>query len=413
MLKKLSLLSFMMIVSVLLSACYMPLFPRPTQDKLVGTLTAQTLEAMMTQVAGNPTSTQGAPVATATTAPLLPSSTPAPTNTQVVIPPTSTNTPVPLPCDAAAFVADVNIPDGTQLSAGQRFTKTWRLKNIGTCTWNQSYGLAFIDGNAMGAPAVVNFTGVVPPGQTVDLSIELTAPTQPGSYRGNWKVRNPNGVLFGTGAGSFPFYADIRVSAPVNDGSAYSFVYNLCQADWSSGAGTLPCSGTDGDSRGFVIFQEKPRLETGAVENEPALLTVPQAINDGVIRGRYPSYTVKTGDRFRTVVGCEYNAKNCAVRFQLDYQIDNGPIQTLAYWDEKNEGGLTSVDLDLNSLAGKSVRFILTTLANGSSSGDRAQWLKPRIVNVPPVTPTFTPTATATQTPTPTLTPTATGVGYP
>lgn len=385
-------------LSLILSACNMPVSPTPNPANLVETLAAQTLQAMMTQVSAS-TPTPGGSLATATQQVLQPSSTPAPTNTQVVLP---TNTQVPIPCDAAAFVSDISIPDGTLVSANQRFTKTWRLKNIGSCTWTRDYALAFVDGNAMGASAVVYLTGVVSPNQTVDISLDLTAPSQPGSYRGNWKLRNPQGVVFGTGAGNFPFYVDIRVGVPAgNDGSSYNFVYNVCQAEWSSGAGALSCLGTDGDNRGFVLYQDRPRLENGNVEDEPALLTYPQAINDGVIRGKYPAYTVKTGDRFRAIVGCEYDARNCNVRFQLDYQIDNGSIQTLGYWDEKYEGGFTNINLDLNPLAGKSVHFILTVLANGSSSGDRAQWLMPRIVNVPP---TATPTATATSTPTPTAT---------
>ena len=386
-----------LIAGLVLSACNMPLMRTPAPANLAGTLAAQTLQAMLTQAA-TATPPPGGLIATATPQPLQPTSTSIPTSTTVILP---SKTPVPVPCDAAAFVSDISIPDGTLLSANQRFTKTWRLKNIGTCTWTREYGVAFIDGNAMGAPAVVYLPVSVAPGETVDISLELTAPSTPGSYRGNWKLRNARGVIFGTGlTGEFPFYVDIRVAVPAgNDGSSYNFVYNVCQAEWSSGAGSLPCTGKEGDSRGFVLYQDKPRLENGNTENEPALLTQPQAITDGVIRGKYPAYTVKANDRFRVILGCEYNAQNCNVRFQLDYQVDNGPIQTLAYWDEKYEGGFTNVNLDLSPLVGKSVRFILTVLANGSPTGDRAQWLMPRILNVPPTatpTVTMTPTSTAT-----------------
>ena len=397
-----------LLLTLVLSACYMPLYSTPVPENLAGTLAAQTLQAMMTQVASATTPAPGSPIATATPQVLQPSSTPLPTNTSVVLPSSTT---IPIPCDAAAFVDDVSIPDGTLLTSSQRFVKTWRLKNTGSCTWTRDYGVAFVDGSSMGAAAVVYLSTTVAPNQTIDISIDLTAPVQPGNYRGNWKLRNPAGNIFGTGpSGSFPFYADIRVAVPAgNDGSSYSFVYNVCQAEWSSGAGNLTCTGKDGDNRGFVLYQDKPRIENGGTENEPALLTVPQAINDGIIRGRYPAYTIKSGDRFRAVVGCEYDARSCSVRFQLDYQIDNGSIQTMAFWDEKYEGNFTSINQDLSSLAGKSVKFILTVFANGSSSGDRAQWLMPRIVNAPPTaTPTMTASPTATFTPTVTPTPTMT-----
>ena len=83
-------------------------------------------------------------------------------------------------------------------------------------------------------------------------------------------------------------------------------------------------------------------------------------------------------------MGCEYKATDCNVKFQLDYQIDNGSIQTLASWTETNDDNYTPVNQDLSSLAGKNVRFFLTILANGSANGDRALWPKPRIERVTP-----------------------------
>ncbi|BAJ64245.1 NBR1-Ig-like domain-containing protein [Anaerolinea thermophila] len=386
--KRIWLIPVILVSILVFTACNLPIAPTSTPQNLASTLAAQTLEAMMTQVAANPTQEQGTPAPT-----LVPATaTPGPTNTPA---PSPTATPVPIPCDAAAFVGDVNIPDGTVMAPGQKFNKTWRIKNTGSCTWTKDYAVVFVDGNAMGASAAVNLTGPVAPGQTVDITVPLTAPSQPGTYRGNFKLRNPNNVVFGTGAnGQFAFYVEIKVVPPAT-GDGYNFVYNFCNAEWSSGAGFLTCGGKDGDAKGFVIYLDKPRLENGQVDNEPALLTAPQNINDGVIRGKYPAIKIKSGDRFRAIVGCEYNAKNCNVRFQLDYQIGDGAIQTLAFWNESYEGSFTSVDVDLNALAGNDVRFILTVLANGSADGDRALWLMPRILNVPPTpTPTTPPTAT-------------------
>ena len=38
-------------------------------------------------------------------------------------------------CDQAQFVSDLTVPDGSSFAPGATFTKTWRLKTIGTCTW--------------------------------------------------------------------------------------------------------------------------------------------------------------------------------------------------------------------------------------------------------------------------------------
>jgi hypothetical protein len=110
-----------------------------------------------------------------------------------------------------AFIKDVSIPDGTRLTAGETFTKTWRLKNRGTCTWTPDYMLVFVSGDPMGGTTAVRLSGNVSPGQTVDVSITLTAPDKRGHYTGYWMLRNPNGVLFGFGDNANQaFYVDIR-----------------------------------------------------------------------------------------------------------------------------------------------------------------------------------------------------------
>ena len=103
-------------------------------------------------------------------------------------------------CDWAQFVADVTIPDGTRMGPGIAFTKTWRLKNIGTCTWTTSYQLVFSSGAQMGGPSPLNLPTSVPPGQTVELSVNLTAPSAVGRYIGYWKLSNAAGAVFGLGS---------------------------------------------------------------------------------------------------------------------------------------------------------------------------------------------------------------------
>jgi len=99
--------------------------------------------------------------------------------------------------DDADFVTDVTIPDGTDISAGQGFTKTWRLKNSGNTTWTTSYKLCFYSGSQMGAASCKNLTSNVYAGNNVDISVAMTAPSTPGSYTGNWKMKNAAGTWFG------------------------------------------------------------------------------------------------------------------------------------------------------------------------------------------------------------------------
>jgi hypothetical protein len=87
-------------------------------------------------------------------------------------------------CDAAQYVADVTVPDDTVMAPNFAFTKTWRLKNVGTCTWTTSYRVDFDSGNPMSAVFPVNLPNSVAPGQTVDVSVNMVAPATSGSYQG-------------------------------------------------------------------------------------------------------------------------------------------------------------------------------------------------------------------------------------
>lgn len=97
--------------------------------------------------------------------------------------------------DKLAFVTDVTVPDGTVLSPNEIFTKTWRLRNIGACTWTTSYQLAFKDGQQMLAPETIALTKDVSPHQEVDISIDFTVPSDPGSYKSFWRLQNADGVI--------------------------------------------------------------------------------------------------------------------------------------------------------------------------------------------------------------------------
>jgi len=145
-------------------------------------------------------------------------STNPPTNTpQPTDPPAPSLTPTasdtPMPCNKAKFITDVTIPDGTEFEPGEAFTKTWRLKNTGSCAWTSGYDIIFSGGDAMNAPSAVQITsGTVNPGQNIDVSVILTAPPDEGTYRGNWQIRDPSNVIFGIeNSSSNLFWVEIEV----------------------------------------------------------------------------------------------------------------------------------------------------------------------------------------------------------
>ena len=184
-----------LLISIL--ACNMPGTASGTDENAFLTLVAQTLTATTHETA----------TATVTGAA---SATSGPTSTQAS--PTAGGTAVP--CNRASFVTDVTIPDNTVIGLNQAFTKTWKLKNVGSCSWTSGYQLIFDTGDQMGGPASQQLTtGTVASGQTLDVSVDLHAPATAGTYKGFWKLRESGGTTFGLSTGSF--WVQIKAQAAV------------------------------------------------------------------------------------------------------------------------------------------------------------------------------------------------------
>jgi hypothetical protein len=365
---KISLLR-MIVLAGLLSACNFPTANRPGgMPPSVSTAAAMTVEALSTQLsvktlAFTPVATNNPTTAVAT-----------PLFTQTPLPPTLTPTSA-VPCDRASFVSET-VPDDSTFAKGAAFTKTWTLKNVGSCAWNSSYSLAFVKGDAMGAQPQQLTSAVVEPGQSIQVSVNLHAPLAKGSVRGDWMLRNASGVLFGVGSdGSETFWVKINVIELTN-----SFIDDMCAATWKNANGPLSCPGTIGDAKGFVIKVDNPKFENGANENEPALWMNPEAINDGLITGEFPALTISAGSHFKTFLACQVNATHCDVTYSVTYKADGGPETLLRQWHKSYDQTWIKVDEDLSPLVGKSVVFIFYVKSNGPSDQDQALWLLPRIV---------------------------------
>jgi hypothetical protein len=183
------------VIAILLVACGPAATPaEPTPDvAAVRTSAANTVVAQFTLTA-------------AVFTPVLP---PPPTNTSAPEPSaTATEPPVAQVtnaegttialCDKYAWdvaTVDVNIPDNTTVSPGQDFTKTWKIKNTGSCTWGEGYKLIFSYGEKMSGEAVP-LSAAIAPGQEVDVSVNFKAPDLAGTYFSSWTMQNSKGVAF-------------------------------------------------------------------------------------------------------------------------------------------------------------------------------------------------------------------------
>jgi len=170
----------------------------PTTDpETVMTAAAQTAEARLTEIAKSTASQTPAPTTTSQPSPEAGvTGVPETSPTEGIPTLTPTVEELPTGTDKAAYVMDVTVPDGTEFSSGETFTKIWRLSNAGSSTWSTSYRLAFVGGAEMGGIEEVSIPVRVPPGSTVDVEVELVAPEANGTYRGFWSMKNSAGTLF-------------------------------------------------------------------------------------------------------------------------------------------------------------------------------------------------------------------------
>lgn len=186
----------LLLMAVLFSACAKtPASPTPDKNMMITEL-AGTIQAQLTQTA------EALPKATFT-------STPAPTNTitptvLATTAPVLTNTPAltstatrPAVSDKAEYLGQ-DPKDDTVFAPGQTFTMTWQLKNTGATTWSTKYSFRyfFSDPTARFSASDITLPKEVKPGETANISLQMTAPTTPGEYTSSWVLTNQDGVNF-------------------------------------------------------------------------------------------------------------------------------------------------------------------------------------------------------------------------
>ncbi len=184
----------------------------PTIDtNALRTEVAATIFAQVTQDLARTPSVTPSPFPTATFAPTsTPNQAMTATSTEVAggtaTPPSST---LEASTENKAEWVSQSIPDKSVFAPGETFSMTWRLKNTGTSTWAANYILRFYSGDPLGSPKEVLLNREVPPGATVDITLQMKAPTKPGTYTSVW-------VMSTTDRSNFkePVYLQIVVAIP-------------------------------------------------------------------------------------------------------------------------------------------------------------------------------------------------------
>jgi hypothetical protein len=215
--------------ALMLAACNVGAAPAPTVDinavntAIVGTTIAQ-FSAQFTQTAqaipptptptntpqelptfAQPTTNASGALPTVSfdvTPTIAGAASPLPAFTQVAAPTKAATQALGDSCYNSAFEGDETIPDGTVLKGGEDFKKVWKLRNTGTCTWDEGFTLVYIGGTKPDLdPYNFEFqksSDFVEGGKAIDMALSLTAPCTPGKYNGTWRMRNDGGYYFGT-----------------------------------------------------------------------------------------------------------------------------------------------------------------------------------------------------------------------
>ncbi len=207
--RKYNFLSILMLFALFVTSCG----SANAETDTIATAVAMTVSAQETQKAQ----------ATATSVPTEagPTSAPEATATGQAVPTFAPPTaPGPVgsgdTCQVVANLVGETIPDGTIMQPDETFLKTWRLKNNGTCTWNTSYKIVYWSGDLMGGLQEYPLPKVVAPGEEVEISLSLVAPTTNGNFSGFWKLQSEWGTPFGVGQYDQPFYVQINVNDSSN-----------------------------------------------------------------------------------------------------------------------------------------------------------------------------------------------------
>jgi hypothetical protein len=141
----------------------------------------------------HPTATHLPATVTSTTTPL-----PSQTSTLASTSKSTPQVPQPVPDTTFVFIGET-IPDGTNLQPGQKFKKTWTLKNGGNSTWNKGTVLVRTSSSpvneTLGSPDQIPLSKEVDPGATIEIEVDLVAPKQNGQFTVFYQLLNEAGSI--------------------------------------------------------------------------------------------------------------------------------------------------------------------------------------------------------------------------
>ena len=168
----------------------------PTFDPgSLNTMIAQTAGAAATQ-----TALLQPPTITPTYTPFptnTPTEIPSPTPTFIFILPTATvpsDTPTPYVSKSgdtySCQIVAQSPANNASFASGANFDANWRVENSGSSIWDaNSADYRFLSGDKLHKSNIYDFPKTTAPGEQVDLTVNMKAPKDAGTYSTTWEIR--------------------------------------------------------------------------------------------------------------------------------------------------------------------------------------------------------------------------------
>lgn len=180
------------ITAILILACVPALGPATTPIPTLDPNAPLTAIVLTAGAAATQTAINAPPTATPTVPTNTPFPTPTATATFLFFIPTSVLPPTQIPLGHSDKDFDCQVLSGdprNPLPVSTKFTAKWVVANIGKSTWtSDSSDYRYIDGTKMHLQSVYDFPATIPPGATVELTVEMQAPPTPGTYSTFWVI---------------------------------------------------------------------------------------------------------------------------------------------------------------------------------------------------------------------------------
>ena len=268
---------------------------------------------------------------------------PTPTLTTPTPAITLTGTTTPPPCTmSAALLQDLSIPDGTILKPGQQFTKSWRVQNNGSCDW-ENYRLVFVRGSLLGGNSP-SLLPKVSSGNSLDISLELFAPSYQGEYTGYWQIQSDKGSLIGP-----ELHYTIRIPGPTATNTATATATATPTPTFTPTA-TATATPTVTPTATATATPTPTTTTTGTATTTitPTLTLTPTTPPD-------ESGETPTVARTKTLTPIPTKPSLSTIQVKTEYRLDAGKTQTFTAVCDASRGlaisGGYTIDEDLHLLA--------------------------------------------------------------